>query len=94
MCTTNFFNHIALRKAKIVFNFGISECNRVKLVLSSILCTFIFYSAIDIISGLLSGAQSLQNIKRTDKDAKGKNVKLKFEGKVYLAYFSYTESLM
>ena len=25
-----FFNPIALRKAKIVYNFGISECNRVK----------------------------------------------------------------
>ena len=24
------FNPIALRKAKIVFNFGLSECNRVK----------------------------------------------------------------
>ena len=26
----NAFNHIALRKAKIVCNFGLSECNRVK----------------------------------------------------------------
>ena len=26
----NFFNPIALRKAKIVYNFGLSECNRVK----------------------------------------------------------------
>ena len=26
------FNAIALRKAKIVYNFGISECNRVKTV--------------------------------------------------------------
>ena len=25
------FNPIALRKAKIVYNFGISECNRVKV---------------------------------------------------------------
>ena len=25
----NPFNHIALRKAKIVCNFGLSECNRV-----------------------------------------------------------------
>ena len=24
-------NHTALRKAKIVYNFGLSECNRVKL---------------------------------------------------------------
>ena len=26
-----FFNPIALRKAKIVYNFGLSECNRVKI---------------------------------------------------------------
>ena len=26
------FNPIALRKAKIVYNFGLSECNRVKVV--------------------------------------------------------------
>ena len=26
-------NHIALRKAKIAYNFGLSECNRVNLVL-------------------------------------------------------------
>ena len=26
-----FFNPIALRKAKIVYNFGLSECNRVKV---------------------------------------------------------------
>ena len=25
-----FFNPVALRKAKIVYNFGFSECNRVK----------------------------------------------------------------
>ena len=25
-----FFNPVALRKAKIVYNFGLSECNRVK----------------------------------------------------------------
>ena len=33
-CTNNLwrcFNPIALRKAKIVYNFGLSECNRVKL---------------------------------------------------------------
>ena len=28
--SSNFFNTFALRKAKIVFNFGLSECNRVK----------------------------------------------------------------
>ena len=27
------FNPIALRKAKTVYNFGLSECNRVKFVL-------------------------------------------------------------
>ena len=27
----NVFNPIALRKAKIVYNFGLSECSRVKL---------------------------------------------------------------
>ena len=27
------FNPIALRKAKIVYNFGLSECNRVEIVL-------------------------------------------------------------
>ena len=26
------FNPIALRKAKIIYNFGLSECNRVKLL--------------------------------------------------------------
>ena len=26
------FNPIALRKAKIVYNFGLSECNRVKVL--------------------------------------------------------------
>ena len=30
------FNPIALRKAKIVYNFGLSECNRVKC--SSVYC--------------------------------------------------------
>ena len=29
-CFFFFFNLIALRKAKIVYNFGLSECNRVK----------------------------------------------------------------
>ena len=29
------YNPIALRKAKIVFNFGLSECNRVKFLRSS-----------------------------------------------------------
>ena len=29
--TDDFINPIALRKAKIVYNFGLSECNRVKL---------------------------------------------------------------
>ena len=28
--TTNNINPIALRKAKIAYNFGLSECNRVK----------------------------------------------------------------
>ena len=42
---------------------------------------FTFYSAVDIFSGLLSGAQSLQNIKRTDKDAKGKTVNLNLKTK-------------
>ena len=28
------FNPIALRKAKIVYNFGLSECNRVNIVFS------------------------------------------------------------
>ena len=28
--SVNSFNPIALRKAKIVYNFGLSECNRVK----------------------------------------------------------------
>ena len=28
--TYDFVNSIALRKAKIVYNFGLSECNRVK----------------------------------------------------------------
>ena len=27
---TSSFNPIALRKAKIVYNFGLSECNRIK----------------------------------------------------------------
>ena len=31
--TNNFVNLIALRKAKIVCNFGLSECNRVKLTI-------------------------------------------------------------
>ena len=32
-----FFNPIALRKAKIVYNFGLSECIRVKIGLVSML---------------------------------------------------------
>ena len=30
-CHYKFFNPIALRQAKIVYNFGLSECNRVKV---------------------------------------------------------------
>ena len=31
MQKTKAFNPSALRKAKIVYNFGLSECNRIKL---------------------------------------------------------------
>ena len=31
--TNVFINPIALRKAKIAYNFGLSECNRVKLMI-------------------------------------------------------------
>ena len=34
------FNPIALRKAKIVYNFGLSECNRLKVISHS--CLYIF----------------------------------------------------
>ena len=38
------FNPIALRKAKIVYNFGLSECNRVKRFILIFPCgTFNFY---------------------------------------------------
>ena len=30
LISTSMFNPVALRKAKIVCNFGLSECNRVK----------------------------------------------------------------
>ena len=32
LCIIKLFNPIVLRKAKIVYNFGLSECNRVKYV--------------------------------------------------------------
>ena len=31
-CLEFFFRPVALRKAKIVYNFGLSECNRVEVV--------------------------------------------------------------
>ena len=39
-CSSALLNPVALRKAKIVYNFGLSECNRVKL---SVLVFFINY---------------------------------------------------
>ena len=46
------FNPIALRKAKIVYNFGLSECNRVKLYRYSRgekqLCLCIFASLLKV----------------------------------------------
>ena len=30
LCTCIYFSPIAIRKAKIVYNFGLSECNRVR----------------------------------------------------------------
>ena len=47
------FNPIALRKAKIAYNFGLPECNRVKL-----LCQFIFYGMGKVLSGELSCKQT------------------------------------
>ena len=35
------FNSIALRKAKIVYNFGLSECNRVKIQGKQLCCSFL-----------------------------------------------------
>ena len=35
---TSHFNPIALRKTKIVYNFGLSECSRVKVLQQSFLC--------------------------------------------------------
>ena len=32
VCKFNYFNPISLRKAKIVHNFGLSECNRVEVL--------------------------------------------------------------
>ena len=32
ICQYQFFNHIALRMAKIVYNFGLSECKRVNVM--------------------------------------------------------------
>ena len=42
MNSTFHFNPIALRKAKIVYNFGLSECNMVNMILA-------FLSAIGLI---------------------------------------------
>ena len=41
------FNPIALRKAKIVYNFGLPECNRVNI------STFVVYHVISISSSLV-----------------------------------------
>ena len=32
LCQCEYFNPTALRKAKIVYNFGLSKCNRVKCI--------------------------------------------------------------
>ena len=48
----NVLNPITLRKAKIVYNFGLSECNRVKIfedkMIIMILCNFVFLEAVSI----------------------------------------------
>ena len=54
---TPHFNPIALRKAKIVSNFGLSECNRVKTTLSGEATPDIFTYA-----SLLNGDQLLTQI--------------------------------
>ena len=41
-----FFNPIALRKAKITYNFGLSECNKVKPVVHGVyFCTETSYKS-------------------------------------------------
>ena len=42
MQTKTIFNPIALRKAKIVCNFGLSECSMVNLNLKIVLCLYAF----------------------------------------------------
>ena len=40
------FNPTALRKAKIVYNFGLSECNRVKVIHTEFSMTVLFLNGL------------------------------------------------
>ena len=41
----SFINPIALRKAKIVYNFGLSECNRIEIFIVEIAFVYIMLTA-------------------------------------------------
>ena len=61
-------NPFALRKAKIAYNFGLSECNRVKLVGSLVQKNYCCHPGIDVAVSVCIGIQVQLNFSGSNTD--------------------------
>ena len=73
--TWKYLNPIALRKAKIVYNFGLSECNRVKLNEWATEWVWYMYSQLLISQTLISQNNLFYFIPSSDSSAYLKQIK-------------------